>query len=297
VEAVLADPPADVVVLDEAERARLPGAIQTYRAALALVGGDPDATVEHADRAIATAAPGDDLTVSAAAALSGLAWWGRGDLEAAHRGYSVAVQGLERVGNISDVLYLAVYAGLASAAQVQIRDKSRPERQRAARGGTMTQGIAYAGLGVSFFVLVYYATGDGRSPVMVMTVSIFVLAILVMARQSVILRDDAQERQRRAVDLVEARFASLIRNASDVIMIVDADGCIEYASPAVQRTFGRSSSSLMCVGIFRISGDTRFSVQPNCDRSRASECTVRPYFRSPSIVTVMPSSASPRSGV
>ena len=141
-------------------------------------------------------------------------------------------------GNISDVLYLAVYAGLASAAQVQIRDKSRPERQRAARGGTMTQGIAYAGLGVSFFVLVYYATGDGRSPVMVMTVSIFVLAILVMARQSVILRDDAQERQRRAVDLVEARFASLIRNASDVIMIVDADGRIEYASPAVQRTFG-----------------------------------------------------------
>jgi diguanylate cyclase (GGDEF)-like protein/PAS domain S-box-containing protein len=59
-----------------------------------------------------------------------------------------------------------------------------------------------------------------------------------MARQSVILRDDAQERQRKAVDLVEARFASLIRNASDVIMIVDADGCIEYASPAVQRTFG-----------------------------------------------------------
>ena len=94
VEAVLADPPADVVVLDEAEHVRLPGAIQTYRAALALIGGDPDATVEHADRAIATAAPGDDLTISAASALSGLAWWGRGDLEAAHRGYSVAVEGL-----------------------------------------------------------------------------------------------------------------------------------------------------------------------------------------------------------
>ena len=141
-------------------------------------------------------------------------------------------------GNFSDVLYLACYIGLAGAAQVQIRDRSRPERQKAASGGALTQGVAYAGLGLSFFVLVYFAAGDGRSPVTVMTISIFVLAILVMARQSVILRDDAQARQRRAVDLVEARFASLIRNASDVIMIVDADGRIEYASPAMQRTFG-----------------------------------------------------------
>ena len=125
VEAVLADPPADVVVLDEAERARLPGAIQTYRAALALVGGDPDATVEHADRAIATAAPGDDLTVSAAAALSGLAWWGRGDLEAAHRGYSVAVQGLERAGNISDVLGCSVTLGDLRQTQGRLGDARR----------------------------------------------------------------------------------------------------------------------------------------------------------------------------
>jgi diguanylate cyclase (GGDEF)-like protein/PAS domain S-box-containing protein len=140
--------------------------------------------------------------------------------------------------NFSDVLYLACYAGLASAAQVQIRDKSRPERQRSAAGGALTQAIAYAGFGVSFFVLVHFAGGTGSRPVTVMTVSIFVLAILVLARQSVILRDDAKERQRKAVDLVEARFASLIRNASDAVMIVDADGHIEYASPAMQRTFG-----------------------------------------------------------
>jgi diguanylate cyclase (GGDEF)-like protein/PAS domain S-box-containing protein len=140
--------------------------------------------------------------------------------------------------NFADALYLACYACLAAAAQVQIRDKSRPEKQKSAGGGAITQGIAYAGLGLSFFVLVYFAAGDGSSPITVMTVSIFVLAILVMARQSVILRDDAQERQRKAVDLVEARFASLIRNASDVNMIVDEGGRIEYASPAVQRTFG-----------------------------------------------------------
>jgi diguanylate cyclase (GGDEF)-like protein/PAS domain S-box-containing protein len=141
-------------------------------------------------------------------------------------------------GNFSDVLYLACYAGLAGAAQVQIRDRSKPDRHAAPTAGAMTQAIPYVGLALSFFVLLYFAAGDGESPVTVMTVSIFVLAILVMARQSVILRDDARIRQRQAVDLVEARFASLIRNAYDVIMIVDRDGRIEYASPAVQRTFG-----------------------------------------------------------
>ena len=71
-----------------------PAAIETYRAALALVRGDPSATVVHADRAIARAVDDDHLSESAASALSGLATWASGDLEAAHQRYSAAVEGL-----------------------------------------------------------------------------------------------------------------------------------------------------------------------------------------------------------
>ena len=99
-----ADPSVEMVVVDTAELARLPGAIEMYRAALALIRGDPSATAVHADRAIARAVEGDHVTVSAAAALSGLASWGSGDLAGAHRGYSTAVDGLERAGHFSDVL-------------------------------------------------------------------------------------------------------------------------------------------------------------------------------------------------
>jgi LuxR family transcriptional regulator, maltose regulon positive regulatory protein len=125
VERLLADPPADMVVLEEAELARLPGAVEMYRSALALVAGDVAGTVEHADRAVAAAAPGDDLTVSAASALAGLACWGAGDLEAAHRGYSVAVQGLERAGNISDVLGCSVTLGDLCLTQGRLGDGRR----------------------------------------------------------------------------------------------------------------------------------------------------------------------------
>ena len=70
-----------------------------------------------------------------------------------------------------------------------------------------------------------------------MTTIIFVLTALVMVRQGVLLRDDALIRERRAAGLVEARYASLIRHATDVIMIADAEGRLRFASPAAARTF------------------------------------------------------------
>ena len=93
-----------MVVVDERELSRLPGVIEMYWAALALVGGDVPATLRHAQLAIDRAADDDHLTLAGASALSGLAFWGRGDLDAAHRAYSACVQGLLRAGHISDVL-------------------------------------------------------------------------------------------------------------------------------------------------------------------------------------------------
>ena len=75
-----------------------------YRAGLALVGGDAPATIGHARRAIQLAPEVDHLTRAGASALSGLALWGGGDLEAAHRAYAAAAEGLQRAGYIADVL-------------------------------------------------------------------------------------------------------------------------------------------------------------------------------------------------
>ncbi len=62
------------------------------------------ATVAHAELAITRAVEGDDVVLSAAAALAGLASWSIGDLDGAHRGYSTAVDGLRRAGHVPDVL-------------------------------------------------------------------------------------------------------------------------------------------------------------------------------------------------
>ncbi len=96
--------PGEAEVVDIEEFHRLPGAIDLYRAALALGRGDGPRTVMHARRAIELAPDDDHLVRAAAAALVGLTSWAGGDLDAAHQSYAECMAGLQRAGHISDVL-------------------------------------------------------------------------------------------------------------------------------------------------------------------------------------------------
>ncbi|MER5430285.1 hypothetical protein [Streptomyces sp. NPDC002588] len=118
-------PAAEVVVVDRGALARLPGAIEMYRSALALVQGDPSAIVTHADRAIDRAAADDQVVRGAVSALSGLAGWGGGDLDAAHAAYSAAVEGLRRAGYVADVLGCSIALAGIRITQGRLADVQR----------------------------------------------------------------------------------------------------------------------------------------------------------------------------
>ena len=112
IERQLALPDDELVVVDRDELGRVAPSVEMYRAAIALnIAGDPAATIVHAERAFERAAEDDHLVRAAASALSGLASWTVGDLDAAHSRYAVALAGLERAGHIADVLGCAIAAG------------------------------------------------------------------------------------------------------------------------------------------------------------------------------------------
>jgi diguanylate cyclase (GGDEF)-like protein/PAS domain S-box-containing protein len=140
-------------------------------------------------------------------------------------------------GGVSDAMYLSCYVWLAAAAREQLRGEPPVRQALGGVGAAMIQGMPYIAMMVSFFVLVYVESSAVTSPVNMMTSIIFVLTALVMVRQGVLLRDDALLRERRAAGRVEARYASLIKNATDVIMIADVHGRLRFASPAAARTF------------------------------------------------------------
>ena len=91
--------------------ALIPSAIALYRAALARMRGDADATIASASVAFQAAGPDRPLERGGAAGMLALAYWSRGDLDEAHAAWSDAVADLERAGHLADVLGCSV--GLA----------------------------------------------------------------------------------------------------------------------------------------------------------------------------------------
>src|SRR5262249_46226421 len=112
------------IVVDESQLPALPGAIEMYRAALALMRGDVDATVDHARR-ILTVAPDVVELHAAAHAFLGLPAWSRGDLDRAVAEYTAAIAGMQRSGPIADILGCSIAMADIRLAQGRLRDAQR----------------------------------------------------------------------------------------------------------------------------------------------------------------------------
>ena len=125
VERLLAESPANLVVTNRAELARVPAAVEMYRAALALVGGDPGGAIARAESAAAAAVAGDDLVVGAVAALSGLASWSTGDIAAARASYARAISALTKAGHVADVLGCSIAMADMELRLGHLRDAER----------------------------------------------------------------------------------------------------------------------------------------------------------------------------
>jgi hypothetical protein len=86
------------VVANEQEYRRLPGTIETYRAALALARGEPLGAIRHARRALELAPAGEHRWRASASGLMAIAFWGSGDLEGAYSAWAECAAGLRRAG-------------------------------------------------------------------------------------------------------------------------------------------------------------------------------------------------------
>ena len=106
---------AEMVVVDEGEFRGLAGSIAMYRGAIALAFGDVDETMKYARQVIELVPENDDLRRGAAAGFLGLAYWTRGNLEAAHRSYTECMARVQKAGYISDAI-----GGLIGLADIRI---------------------------------------------------------------------------------------------------------------------------------------------------------------------------------
>ena len=154
------------------------------------------------------------------------------------------IRGYYLPGGLQDVAYLVCYVPFAAAARGKLRALQAPAAENTAASDGMSRALPYSAMLASLLVLVYLTRGEIAGPATAMTLVVFALMLLLMIRQSVILKSEAAARERRAARLVEQRYESLIANASDVIVVVAPDGVVRFASPASRRTFGIDPDSL-----------------------------------------------------
>ena len=136
------------------------------------------------------------------------------------------VRGYYLPGGVQDVLYLASYFPIAAAGREQMRAVTMPARETSRASGALARSMPYAAMAAAFLVLVYISGGGLGGQATLMLGIVFALTLLLMFRQAVVLR------------MAEEHYASLVANASDVIMIIGTDGVVRFASPAATRTLG-----------------------------------------------------------
>src|ERR1035441_7009414 len=145
--------PAERVVVNEEEYRRLPGTIELYRAALALARGEPLGAIRHARRTLDLAPEEEHRTRSSASGLMAIAFWGSGDLQAAHSAWAECAAGLRRAGHIADIFGCAIGMADIQLAQGRLGTAMRTYEQALQRAseqsGPVLRGTADMYVGMS----------------------------------------------------------------------------------------------------------------------------------------------------
>jgi len=95
-------PPSSMIVVNQEEFRRLPGAIAMHRAGQSLMLGKVDEAIRYAKRVLELAQKDDFLRVGGAGALLGLSFWAHGDLVDARQVYPDSILNLQRAGYLTD---------------------------------------------------------------------------------------------------------------------------------------------------------------------------------------------------
>ncbi|MBV6521326.1 MAG: hypothetical protein MNPFHGCM_01460 [Gemmatimonadaceae bacterium] len=148
-------------------------------------------------------------------------------------------------GSALDLVWDISATCLALAIWFEGEDGARGQRRltRAAQEPTPNY-LAYASSALLFLVLVRVGYAAGSTPLLVLTVSAGTITALMIVHQLIAVRENVRLSTEAKAREGEARFRALVQHSSDVILIIDADSTIRFASPAAFDILGRRDSDL-----------------------------------------------------
>lgn len=136
------------------------------------------------------------------------------------------------------VIAAAGWHSCATMLQREVRN-TRPRPLRS------TSVIPYVAVLPGFALLVRGALEQNSPSLFGLVAGAVVLTALAFARQYAATRETVSLLTESAVRQNEARFQALVQHSSDVIMIVERDGTLRYASPSMASVFGHDPTRLV----------------------------------------------------
>ena len=157
--------------------------------------------------------------------------------------YALAVQsGVAATSGVADVFFLLAWLPIGlGALQAERGTGAVEEAGRPAEAEIVDRGFSllpYAAIVVSVLMLVWVGVRNLDTETGAITLSAVAVIAILTLRQAVAIRENdrcmVEAKEREAWD----RFARLLKNGTDVILLIDAGGIIRYATPSAERIVG-----------------------------------------------------------
>jgi diguanylate cyclase (GGDEF)-like protein/PAS domain S-box-containing protein len=161
-------------------------------------------------------------------------------------------------GHPIDALWMVVPVFIALAAIEQRRAAGSPAAAVEAPSRPNRIGISlipYLFLVAGYLALLIHADPGFSDRTRELAIVSTVLALLVVGRQTVALRENGRLLRLHAEFRSAARLEAIIQNSSDVVIVAGADALIQYVSPSAVRMLGREPSSLVARPLAEIVGE------------------------------------------
>lgn len=141
-------------------------------------------------------------------------------------------------GDLLDVTWIVAEYLLVLAAQIQYRGRCALSAASDGQEQRPVAWLPYAAIGTGYGLLLAVSCGEATEALQLLVIGALVLTVLVVARQVLAVRENGRLLAEVEARRVEARFRSLVQNASDAVVVIDPDTAIVYQTPSVERIFG-----------------------------------------------------------
>ncbi|MBK6843531.1 MAG: EAL domain-containing protein [Gemmatimonadetes bacterium] len=151
-----------------------------------------------------------------------------------------------QTGSFLDVLWATSALLMAVAAHWQrVSARSPAGHEVAAPPGLHQPALPYLASAIVFALLLMVATRDSGTATRVLAGGATLVTALVLARQWVAVRENVRLAGDALAREGEARFRALVQHASDMLLIIDGDFAVRYASPAALDALGTPAGALV----------------------------------------------------